>query len=375
MRLPPKTWVEVSRAALRHNAQQFRRALGPQTALMAVVKSNAYGHGLPETVQALKGRVPWFGVDSVPEALVGLKSAPTARFLVLGASLPEWMGPAAKKGVRLCVSSPEEASLVIRRAPGAAVHLQVETGFTRLGVLEKDLPGILRRLRRAGTDVEGMFTHYANIEDTTEHGYARGQLARFRKALGVAEAILGRPVRLPHTACSAAAILFPQTHFALARVGISLYGLWPSKETLVSARAAGRPLDLRPALLWKTTVAQVKHVRAGTPVSYGLTERMPRSGRVAVLPVGYWDGYDRGLSSVGQVLIRGRRAKVLGRVCMNMMMVDVTGVPGVRAGDEAVLLGRQGRGAVGAEDLATTLGTIHYEVVTRINPMLPRILV
>ncbi|TAK04652.1 alanine racemase [Patescibacteria group bacterium] len=375
MALPPKTWVEVSRAALRHNARQFKRALGPKTALMVVVKSNAYGHGLSETVRALRDHTPWFGVDSVPEAILGLKAAPRARFLVLGASLPTWIGSAARKGIRLSVSSPEEAALVARKAPRATVHLQIETGFTRLGILEKDLPGTLRRLRRAGTNVEGLFTHYANIEDTTEHSYARGQLARFRRALDVAETILGRAVPLPHTACSAAAILFPQTHFALARVGVSLYGLWPSKETLVSARAAGRPLDLRTALTWKTTVAQVKTVKAGTPVSYGLTERMPRSGKVAVLPVGYWDGYDRGLSSVATTLVRGRAAKVLGRVCMNMMMVDVSGIPGVRMGDEAVLIGRQGRGEVRVEHLAAKIGTINYEVVTRINPTLPRLLV
>lgn len=375
MPLPPKTWVEVSRAALQHNARQFKRALGKKTALMAVVKSNAYGHGLDETVRALKGHAPWFGVDSVPEAMVGLRTAPHARFLVLGASLPSWMAPAARRGIRLCVSSPEEAVVLTRKAPRAVVHVQVETGFTRLGVQEKDLASILRRLKRAGTLVEGVFTHYANIEDTTEHGYARGQLARFRTALATAESVLGHPVPLPHTACSAAAILFPQTHFALARVGISLYGLWPSKETLVSSRAASRSLDLRSALTWKTTVAQVKAVKAGTPVSYGLTERMSRTGRVAVVSVGYWDGYDRGLSSVGAVLVRGRRAKVLGRVCMNMMMVDVSAIPGVRMGDEAVLLGRQGRGEIGADEIAGRMGTINYEVVTRINPTLPRILV
>ncbi len=373
MPLPPKTWVEVSRAALRHNARQFRRALGPHTALMAVVKSNAYGHGIAPTVRALRAQASWFGVDALPEALEVLKEAPRSKVLILGTTLPAWMSTAVRRGIRLSVSSPETARDVPR---GAVVHVEVETGLTRQGVGERDLPTTLRLLKKRGARVEGMFTHYANIEDTTDHGYARGQLARFHRSLQMAEGLLGAPVQFPHTACSAAALLFPETHFALARVGISLYGHWPSKETLVSARAAKCTADLRPALVWKTTVAQVKSVKAGTPISYGLTERMRRSGKIAVLPIGYWDGYDRGLSSIGEVLIRGRRAKIMGRICMNMCMVDVSGISGVRAGDEAVLLGRQGRGeAIPAEEIAAKLGTINYEVLTRINPTLPRLLV
>ncbi|MEK7073347.1 MAG: alanine racemase [Patescibacteria group bacterium] len=378
--LLPKTWVEVSRAALRHNALQIRQALGPKMVLMAVVKSNAYGHGIAQTVRAVRGQASWFGVDALQEALEVLKVAPRSKILVLGMTLPTWMSTAVRRGVRISVSSPEAARTVPR---GAIIHLEVETGLTRQGVGERDLPTTLRLLKKRGARVEGMFTHYANIEDTTDHAYARGQLTRFLRSLQIAERVLGAPVKFPHTACSAAALLFPETHFALARVGISLYGHWPSKETLVSARGAKRVLALRPALTWKTTVAQVKSVKAGTPISYGLTERMRRAGKIAVLPVGYWDGYDRGLSSVGEVLVRGRRAKIMGRICMNMCMVDVSGIPGVRAGDEVVLLGQQalrpgsgqGRGEITAEELAGKISTINYEVLTRINPTLPRILV
>ncbi len=372
MRLPPKTWVEVSRAALVGNAREFRRVLGAQTALMAVVKSNAYGHGTAETVRAVRGQASWFGVDALPEALTVLRQAPRSKVLMLGVTLPAWMSVAVRRGLRVSVSSPETARTVPR---GAVVHVEVETGLTRQGVGDRELPAVLRLLRKRGAQVEGMFTHYANIEDTTEHSYARGQLARFRKALVVAEKVLGAPVPLPHTACSAAAVLFSETHFSLARIGISLYGQWSSKETFVSARAARRTIALSPALTWKTTVAQVKTVRAGTPVSYGLTERMHRSGRIAVLPVGYWDGFGRRLSSIGEVLIRGRRAKIVGRVCMNMCMADVTGISGVREGDEAVLIGRQGSAVISADDVAAKIGGINYEVLTGINPTLPRILV
>ncbi len=379
--LPPKTWIEVSRAALSHNARELRSVLGPRTEIMAVVKSNAYGHGIATTVRAVRDQTSWFGVDALPEALEVLKEAPRSKILMLGATLPAWLGTAQRRGIRISVSSPEAARLVPH---GAIVHVEVETGLTRQGAGERDLPAMLRLLRKRGARIEGMFTHYANIEDTTDHAYARGQLTRFRRALQIAETTLRAPVPLPHTACSAAALLFPETRFAMARVGISLYGHWPSKETLVSARGAKRTVDLHPALSWKTTVAQVKSVKAGTPVSYGLTERMRRSGKIAVLPVGYWDGYDRGLSSVGEVLIRGRRANIMGRICMNMCMADVSGIPGVRAGDEVVLIGRQAlrrgsgqgsREAITAEEIAVKIGTINYEVMTRINPTLPRILI
>jgi len=160
------------------------------------------------------------------------------------------------------------------------------------------------------------------------------------------------------------------------RVGISLYGHWPSRETLVSSRTRRvTNLKLRPVLTWKTRVAQLQDVATGATVGYGCSYRTTRPSRIAVLPVGYWDGYDRGLSNIGRVLVRGQEAPVRGRVCMNMIMIDVTDVPGVALEDEVVLLGAQGTAQVTAEDLAALLGTIPYEILTRINPALPRVVV
>jgi alanine racemase len=185
----------------------------------------------------------------------------------------------------------------------------------------------------------------------------------------------GRPP-MRHAACSAAALLFTETHLDLARVGISLYGLWPSRETYVSCLEEGQPaLDLHPALTWKTRVAQVKNVAEGSFIGYGCTYRTTRPSRIAALPVGYHEGYDRGLSGVAHVLVRGRRAPVRGRVCMNICMVDVTDIPGVEVEDEVVLLGTQGDERVSAEQLAAWCGTISYEIVSRIHPGLPRLVV
>jgi alanine racemase len=256
------------------------------------------------------------------------------------------------------------------------VHLKLETGTQRQGIAAQDVPRFVSRIASSsGLVLEGLTTHFANIEDTTDHGFALTQIERFGQAAAeLAEAGVRVPVR--HAACSAAAILFARTHLDLVRIGISLYGLWPSRETYVACLERGKPtLELRPALTWKTRVAQVKQVPEGSFVGYGCTHRTTRDSRIAVLPVGYHEGYDRGLSGLSHVLIRGRRAPLRGRVCMNMLMVDVTDIPGVALEDEVVLLGRQGEERVAAEQLAAWCGTIAYEIVSRIHPDLPRVVV
>src|SRR3989344_2210431 len=371
----PKTWVEISKTSLLHNVGEFRRILGPATKLMAVIKSNAYGHGFRETAGILADRTDWFGVDNVDEGIAIRKNGIRKPILILGYTPLDRLRDAIRNDLRMTVYNQQtiKALSSIRGARPARVHFKIESGTTRQGVDGGELIKLAKRAKGSrGGEIEGISTHFANIEDTTDHGYASDQLRRFKRAADALRA-LGIDPRIKHTACSAAAILFPETHFNLARVGIGLYGLWPSKETRVSAQKT--KLDLQPALTWKTIIAQIKRVGRGTPISYGLTERVTRDSTVAVLPIGYWDGYDRKLSSVGSGLIRRRRAKILGRVCMNMMMADITDIPAVRLEDEAVLIGRQGREVIAAEDLASKIGTVNYEVITRINPTMPRIVI
>lgn len=342
---------------------------------MAVVKSNAYGHGLTLTAGIIGKKADWFGVDSVDEGAALRKAGIHHPILILGYTPLSGLREAVANDLRLTVYNAEtiKALSALRSRRPARVHIKIETGTTRQGIAGVELLRLAKLAAGSrGVLLEGISTHFANIEDTTDHRYAMGQLKRFvedSKRLSAA----GIDVGVRHTACSAAAILFPETHFNLARVGIGLYGLWPSKETRVSVQRTGTSLDLQPAMTWKTIVAQVKRIKRGTPISYGLTDRVSRDSTVAVLPAGYWDGYDRKLSSVGSVLIRGRRTKILGRVCMNMMIADVTDIPGVKLEDEVVLLGRQGREIIAAEDLASKIGTINYEVIARINPQIPRI--
>lgn len=373
-----KIQVEISKDALRHNFKAVASLVKPAK-VMAVVKSNAYGHGLLEVARAVHGLTDWFGVDNIDEALALRHAGIKKSILILGYTRIDRIVDAVRHNISFVaydIESLRVASRVGSRKRPARVHLKLETGLTRQGLSTGDLEAVSALLKRVRTvTVEGASTHYANIEDTNDDAYAMKQLVRFEKFLDVLKEHGIEPT-VTHTACSAAAILYPDTRFNLIRLGISLYGLWSSDRTQASSQRLGITLSLRPALTWKTIIAQVKRVPKGTPVSYGLTEYTKRDSKIAVLPIGYWDGYDRaGMSSRAEVLIRGKRCRILGRVCMNMCMADVTDVPGVKAEDEVVLLGRQGREAVTAEHLADLCGTINYEIVTRINPLIPRVIV
>lgn len=374
-----KIWVEISKSALTQNVKAFRGHLGSKVGVMAVVKSNAYGHGLVETAKiAERAGAAWFGVDNVDEGIVLRKNGITKPILVLGYTLNERLFDCVKNDLSFVVYNMETVKrlgrlkLTGRRGSVAKVHIKIETGTTRQGVSGDELLQLVTELKRTkGVTVEGASTHYANIEDTTDASYAQNQLRRFEDGVALLHQEGIDPPFL-HTACSAAAILFPKTHFNLARVGISMYGLWPSKETQAIAQRKKKVLKLSPVMSWKTVVAQIKNVQRGTPVSYGLTERVSRDSVIAVLPIGYWDGFDRGLSNVGSVLVRGHRCKIVGRICMNMCMADVTDVPGVGIEDEVVLIGTQKDEEITAQDIASKIGSIHYEFVTRINPQIVR---
>jgi alanine racemase len=364
-------WIEISRRAIEGNIAVFRSLVGQKRRLAAVVKANAYGHGMvPVARVALTAGADWLHVFSVAEGLTLRESGIDAPVLVLGPVSENDVKQAVAAGLRMTVASPKSADMVSALGAGGTVHLKLETGTNRQGIRDTALPEVLDTLARGNVMVEGAYTHFADIEDTTDHTFAEGQLERFRHMVSAYN------FTVPHTACSAAAILFPDTYFEMVRVGIALYGLWPSTETHVSARMLGRnALALSPVMSWKTRVAQVNEVSQGEFIGYGRTFRTTRPSRIAILPVGYADGYDRGLSNVGHVLIRGVRAPIRGRICMNLCMADVTDIPEASCGDEVVLLGRQGAEQITPETLAKLIGTINYEIVTRAAPFSPRLVV
>ena len=368
-------WIELSSGALLHNATLFRRLIGRDLAFMAVVKANAYGHGmLPVAKTIEESCADWFGVFTASEGIALREAGIAVPILVLGATSREQIDGAVEAGLSLSITSTGGARDLLDHPSCARVpvHLKLETGTNRQGLVSGELPEIISLLRGADVTIEGAYTHFADIEDTTDHTFATSQIEQFGALLEQMDVT----VPIPHTACTAATILFSNTHFKMVRVGIGLFGLWPSKETQVSAAALERNgLDLRPVMTWKTRIAQIKDVPTGEYVGYGRTFRATRPTRIAVLPVGYSDGYDRKLSNGAHILVRGTRAPVVGRICMNLTMVDVTDVEKARAGDEVILLGAVGDESVSAEDLARLADTINYEIVTRAAPGSPRILV
>lgn len=373
------SWVEIDAAALRRNLSEFRRRLGPGPKLGGVVKSNAYGHGILEVAGiATQGGADWLCVNNVEEGSALRSAGIDLPVIILGYVPLDALDEVAARRLDLVVYNHETVAALDRAAAArgvtVGVHLKVETGTNRQGVLERDVPGFVEAIRAArALDLRGISSHFANIEDTTNHEFAESQIAAFAR-IGETVARHHPAPFLRHIACSAAVLLFNRTHLDLVRIGISMYGLWPSKETYVSCLERGKPsLDLKPVLAWKTRIAQVKDVAEGAFVGYGGAWRATRPTRIAVLPVGYYEGYDRELSGIAHALVRGRRAPLRGRVCMNMCMVDVTDIPGASLEDEVVLLGRQGDEAITAEQLAAWCGTISYEIVSRIHPSLPRV--
>jgi alanine racemase len=368
-------WVELDGSAPDHNLRELRAGLGGGVLLCAVVKANAYGHGAAQMVGLLPS-ADWLAVHGLEEGLALRALGVRQPILLLGPVPLRGLREAIRADLRLTLCNRESLRAIDELAlsdGSVRVHLKVETGAGRQGIPPEEVEGFVRELRRTrGAVLEGVATHFANIEDTLAHEYAEQQLARFRQALAILSELDCRPP-IVHTAATAAEILFPDTHFTMVRAGIGLYGLWPSRETYLAARMSGRRMpDLRPVLGWKTRITQIKTLPEGSYVGYGCTYRTTRPTRLGVLPVGYSDGYDRALGNSAHVLVHGRRAAVIGRVCMNLTMIDLTDIPQARLEDEVVLIGRSGTEVITAETMAGWAGTINYEVVARISPLLER---
>ena len=374
------TWIDLSQKALAGNIRSLS-ALAGNRLLAICVKANAYGHGLAQMVEMLTKHsdVTYVTVQSIEEAIAVRRAGWTRRVMVLGPIPSTDLEALIEHDLEPMVFDQRSLSLLgklaDRRKLQIKTHLKLETGTNRQGITESELPIFAAIYKRhAGLRKPyGAATHFANIEDTTSHDYAEQQLKCFSRLLKRMAALKIKP-QLRHTACSAALILFDKTRFDLVRPGIAAYGHWPSKETYLSYRLQGGGNDLfHPILSWKTRVTQIKQTPADSFIGYGCTYRTTARTRLAVLPIGYADGYDRQLSNLAYVLIKGRRAPVRGRVCMNLTMVDITDIKGVRVGEEVTLIGRDGNEVLTVEQLASWAGTINYEILARLSPLIPRL--
>jgi len=372
-----RTWIEINQSALRNNYNQFRRLIGTDCLLMAVVKSNAYGHGLINfSMLAEKLGVDWFGVDSIVEAeslrMVGIKKP----VLVFGYTLQDKINDALNNNISLTVADIQtlkNLKNIIGRGNKLKIHLEIDTGMHRQGFFISEIPEVIKILesQKSILVVEGIYTHFSSARNPAFPMITFSQIKEFEEAIKLLESA-GFVGFMKHAAATAGTIIFPQSHFDLVRVGIGLYGYWPSKET---KEAFKDKIKLEPILSWKTIVSQIKDLPNGSKIGYDLTEAVNRPTKVAILPVGYWHGLPRNLSSVGRVLINGAEAKILGRVSMNMTSVDITDIKNAKLGDEVVLLGKSEKLSKSADDLAYLSDTINYEIITRINPLIKRVVV
>lgn len=370
--------MEIDSSALSKNVKTIRRLAGPRM-IAAAIKSNGYGHGLAEMTALLADKdIEYVAVHSLDEAVLARRTGWKKSILVVGYIPLADLHAVIDLNLEITVYNVETIArvgkLADRTHSRVNLHLKVETGTNRQGVEFDKIEKIISTIRKySNLHLKGISTHFANIEDTTDHTYANYQLKQFEKFVVKIRSLGIRP-ELRHTACSAALLLFEETKFELVRPGIILYGLWPSKETYLSYRLAGGTNNiLTPLLSWKTRVVQIKDIPPDAFVGYGCTYRTTARTRLAVLPVGYYDGYDRGLSNMAYVLIKGKRAPIRGRICMNLMMVDITDIKGVRLEEPVVLLGKDGQEKITADQMASWAGTVNYEIISRINGNIPRI--
>ncbi len=370
MVLDRPAWIEVDLGTIAHNVRLLRASLPEGTALLAVVKANAYGHGaIPVARAALDAGAALLGVTCLDEALELRRAGISASILMLGYAPPEHADLIVEYGIIAnCFSSDVLAALdrAARKFGAIArVHLKVDTGMGRLGPLPADFAALVEEAgARKRIRVEGIFTHFASADQPSSPQTSE-QLRCFTGLIKLATSYGLRP-RYIHAANSAAMLTRPDALFNLVRIGAAIYGLRPSLETPCLP-------GIEQALTFKTLIAQVKDVPAGQSISYGATYTCATPTRIAVLQAGYADGLRRSPHNWDYVLIRGHRAPIRGVVCMDLCMVDVTGIPGVQAGDEAVIIGAQGSERISFEEVAERAQTINYEVVCQLASRLPRI--
>lgn len=356
--------------ALRWNFRQIRAKVGPDVKILSMVKANGYGHGARRIAEVLAAAgSAAFGVATLEEGLELRAAGIRAPILVVAGAYPDQLDRFIENKLTPVVHDTESLSRLDdgakKRGTTLKVHMKIDTGMGRIGFLPTDMQSWLPPLKRLhALEIEGVFSHFSHA-DNVAGDYTRNQLEIFRAVVARLRAD-GISPDLVHLANSAATITLPAAYFDMVRPGLTLYGIYPSPDM-------ASHISLQPVLSWKSHILQLKKVPAGASISYGRTFSTERESLIATVPVGYADGYSRLLSNVGAMLVKGKRAPVAGRVCMDLTMIDVTDIGGVQQGDEVVLLGRQGNAVISADEMAAWSNTISYEILTSIGARVPRI--
>ncbi|MDO8582723.1 MAG: alanine racemase [bacterium] len=360
-----KVWLEVSAHAVKKNIHTFRGLLDTKTQLYAVVKSNAYGHGLMQFSEiADKAGVDGFCVDSIVEGIKLRTHGVAKPILVLGYTLPALYAVAAEHGITVTISSVDALVAWSKAKARPQFHLKIDTGMHRQGFnlneLEKLVKGFKRQDLRFKNTLTGIYTHFAMAKNCEDKAFTEKQLAIFKEACAVLEkAGFNNLVR--HASATGGTLLGKEFHMDMVRVGIGLYGIWPSAE--LESQLSGK-ITLVPALSLHSVISEIKEIKKGEGVGYDMTERVAHDTRLAVIPIGYWHGIPRAASSVGFVWIGKNKAKIIGRVSMDMIVVDVTGIS-CKVGTEII---------IHPLELARSIEASPYEVITRINPLIHKVI-
>ncbi len=366
-----RVYAEIDLDAVQFNMESMRRNVSPDTGMIGVVKADGYGHGAVPVAATIEPYVAGYAVATAEEALILRNHGIVKPILILGVTHKSRYEELLAHDIRPAIFTMEQAKplsdLAAGRGMRAKIHLALDTGMSRIG-LEADEQGADLAAAIAalpGIEAEGLFTHFSKADEADKTS-AHRQMAAYRHFAGLLEE---RGVQIPvkHCSNSAGIIDLPEANMDMVRAGISIYGMYPSDEV------EKKSVPLRPAMSLKSFITYIKPISPGQEVSYGGTFVAPEPMRVATVPVGYGDGYPRNLSGRGHVLIHGRKAPILGRVCMDQFMVDVTEIPEARVDDPVVLIGRDGGEEISVEDLARSCGGFHYEIVCGIGKRVPRV--
>lgn len=375
-----QTWIEINKKALKHNLKIMKGKLGSGVMRLAVVKGNAYGHGMVGVAEVLQNDVDYFGVFDFIDGVVLRKNKIKNKILVLCPAVSEYLPEAIKNNIELTVTSVAtlksfvkyfEQNIKTNKSKEIKIHLNIETGLGRDGFVKNDRNEILKLLKNSTggkkIKVVGLFTHFMGVESIKHKNYTARQVAILIEWKQVFMENGYKPIL--HSSGTAGALLYNDFQLDMCRFGIGLYGLWPSKEVEMSLP----DIILKPALTWYAKIVEVKELGSGVCVGYDCTYKTNKNTKIAVLPVAYFDGIPRAASNKGYVIVKGVKVPIIGRVMMNMVVVDITGVAGVKVGDIAIIIGESGKSIITVEDWADWSETINYEVVTRINERIPRI--
>ena len=378
----PLSWINIDLKCIDHNIKQIKRLQRPDTKIIAIVKANAYGHGIfAVALQAIKSGVDMLGVVSATEALQLRKKGIIRPVVVMGAVAKEEMVDLARNKVSFLVHNRRSlldaiavANIVRQRIN---LHVKLETGINRLGFsIDEALSAIKSIEQHRHLALEGIWTHLASVEELNK-SYTKSQLFQFEKLLMKLRKAGVKVDKIPYisTGASAAAILVPESRFNAVRLGISMYGLWPSRGVQAWAKKESqtKKVHLKPALRYRTRLVSVRRIPAGSYVGYGCSFQAPKPMTVGVVPVGYAEGLPRSLSNMGFMLLKGAVVPVVGRICMNMTILDISKRPKSKPGDEVTIIGKSKSKEITATDIADWAGTVNYEIVARLPESVGRV--